>query len=349
MSNTTRNNYNTDDKNVTENREKYVGGSDLPALLNISDYKTQFELAKEKAGITKIENIGSEYTKYGHLMEPHIREYINNKFGYNFAPATNIDNKLGIRSNCDGLDPEAKTLLEVKTNKGGLEMEDLETYIVQIQLYLYQFNVESCILTQYKRPEDFYRGILFEEQHEDKYFNTEFYPDNITTITVIRNEEKIKKILDEISLFWKRLEKLKENPEMTEIEYYTSVPVNGLKKIDYKQELQKVEVLENKLIEMKKIEDEVKKGKEKLYELMDAVGLKSFHTNKIIINKIAPGKRISVDSAKLKKEEPEIYEKYTKTSNIKGYVKITVRKNSEEKQDIQREILVSESLKKLGL
>ena len=51
MSNTTRNNYNTDDKNVTENREKYVGGSDLPALLNISDYKTQFELAKEKAGI----------------------------------------------------------------------------------------------------------------------------------------------------------------------------------------------------------------------------------------------------------------------------------------------------------
>lgn len=149
MSNTTRNNYNTDDKNVTENREKYVGGSDLPALLNISDYKTQFELAKEKAGITKIESIGSEYTKYGHLMEPHIRGYINNKFGYNFAPATNIDNELGIRSNCDGLDPEAKTLLEVKTNKGDLEMEDLETYIVQIQLYLYQFNVESCILTQY--------------------------------------------------------------------------------------------------------------------------------------------------------------------------------------------------------
>lgn len=347
--NNIENNYNTDDKNVTENREKYVGGSDLPALLNISDYKTQFELAKEKAGITKIENIGSEYTKYGHLMEPHIREYINNKFGYNFAPATNIDNKLCIRSNCDGLDSEAKTLLEVKTNKGGLEMEDLETYIVQIQLYLYQFNVESCILTQYKRPEDFYRGIIFEEQYDDKYFNTEFYPDNITTITVIRNEEKIKKILNEISLFWKRVEKLKENPEMTEIEYYTSVPVNGLKKIDYQQELQKVEVLENKLIEMKKIEDEVKKGKEKLYELMDAVGLKSFHTDKIIINKIAPGKRISVDSTKLKKEEPEIYEKYTKISNIKGYVKITVRKNSEEKQDIQREILVSESLKKLGL
>ena len=114
---------------------------------------------------------------------------------------------------------------------------------------------------------------------------------------------------------------------MTEIEYYTSVPVNGLKKIDYKQELQKVEILENKLIEMKKIEDEVKKGKEKLYELMDAVGLKSFHTDKIIINKIAPGKRISVDSAKLKKEQPEIYEKYTKTSNIKGYVKILKQEN----------------------
>ncbi len=33
----------------------------------------------------------------------------------------------------------------------------------------------------------------------------------------------------------------------------------------------------------------------------------------------------SIDSAKLKKEMPEIAEKYSKTSTVSGYVKITLR------------------------
>ena len=340
---------NTDDKNVTKNRHKYVGGSDLPALMNISDYKTQFELAKEKAGITPVEFKGNEYTKYGHLMEPKIRDYINSQYSTNFNPDTDVNEKEHIRSNCDGLDKEKKILLEVKTNKGNLTESELENYIVQIQLYLYQFNVDIALLAQYTRPENFYTGLLFEEQNADDFFNTEFNPDNLSVIEVPKDQKMIDKILKEIDIFWKRIEKLKEHPEMSEIEYYTSVQIPGIQNIDYGKELKRVEELENKLIEMKKVEEEIKVSKEYLYDLMSAVGLNSFNTNKIIINRIKPNKRISVDSTRLKKERPSIYSEYQKVSNVKGFVKITVRKNNEEKSELTRDMKISESMKNLGL
>ena len=37
-------------ENITKNRNKYIGGSDIPALFNVSEYKSYYELAKEKAG-----------------------------------------------------------------------------------------------------------------------------------------------------------------------------------------------------------------------------------------------------------------------------------------------------------
>ena len=52
-------------ENVTKNRHKYVGGSDLPALLNVSNYKTQYELAKEKAGLCPIDQLRSEERRVG--------------------------------------------------------------------------------------------------------------------------------------------------------------------------------------------------------------------------------------------------------------------------------------------
>lgn len=62
------------DVNVTENRNLYVGGSDVPTILGINKYKTQYELALEKTGIQPSEFTGNEYTEYGNKLEPQIRE-----------------------------------------------------------------------------------------------------------------------------------------------------------------------------------------------------------------------------------------------------------------------------------
>ena len=64
-----------------------------------------------------------------------------------------------------------------------------------------------------------------------------------------------------------------------------------------------------------------------MYEAMKQQNLSSFETadKSMLITRVAETTKISIDSAKLKKELPEIAEKYSKTSTVSGYVKITIR------------------------
>ncbi|MEA0556502.1 YqaJ viral recombinase family protein, partial [Lysinibacillus irui] len=80
--------FQTDDKNVIENPSVFVGGSDVPIILGLSKYKSQFELAKEKTGLVPTVFEGNEYTVYGQTMEPQIRDYINVINETNFKPET---------------------------------------------------------------------------------------------------------------------------------------------------------------------------------------------------------------------------------------------------------------------
>ncbi|WP_258879386.1 YqaJ viral recombinase family protein [Fusobacterium animalis] len=93
----------TPGESVTQNRNKYLGGSDLPALFNVSPFKDCFTLAREKAGIIPAVFKGNEYTRYGQLLEPQIRDYINSIYELKFKENTNINEDLRLRSNCDGI------------------------------------------------------------------------------------------------------------------------------------------------------------------------------------------------------------------------------------------------------
>ena len=77
------NNHHQD--NILSNRNLYVGASDLSAIFNISKYKTQFELAKDKILDGTSSDTSNEYTKYGQLMEAKIREYVNEELYTNFV------------------------------------------------------------------------------------------------------------------------------------------------------------------------------------------------------------------------------------------------------------------------
>lgn len=65
--------------------------------------------------------------------------------------------------------------------------------------------------------------------------------------------------------------------------------------------------------------------KEKLLAAMEAYGITKFENDAIKITYFAPSTTTSIDSTKLKKEQPDIAKEYSKTSNKKSYIKIEVK------------------------
>lgn len=86
-----------------------------------------------------------------------------------------------------------------------------------------------------------------------------------------------------------------------------------------------VEAITDLSVRKKAIEDEEKQMKEMLITAMKECHLKSWDNDLIKITYVAPTTRTSIDSAKLKKEKPDIAEKYSKTSSVSESVRITVK------------------------
>lgn len=310
--------------NVTINRHKYIGGSDLPSILGFNQKygKSVYLFAKEKAGIIPNDFKGNEYTRYGQLMEPIIRDYINSKYNANYLEDTTIDEIRGYRGNTDGIDRNAVyKILEVKTFG---EKLDVDYYEPQCQFYMETFNVDSCILVGYKRPSDFYTGIDYELEHDDFYFNTTFDPNNLFIHHIKRDENKWNKIETQILKFKEIVKYLKENPDTTEMEF---------NEIFYGSELitksNELNMVENQLSLLKDLETKSKKIKEDIYKIMEEKDIISFETDNIKITKVSPTEyeTISIDSNKLKEDYEDIYEKYKviKSTKRKGYVLITLK------------------------
>ena len=197
--------------NVTENRHLYVGGSDVPVILGLSKFKTQYELAQNKTGIVKSNFKGNEYTAFGHALEPQIREYINLTTDYNFIETSTINEKHRIRANTDGVDYDKKTLLEIKTHGANPTMD---VYKVQMQLYMFANDLDQGLLALYHRPSD---------------FNLEFDSNRLKTVMIQRDDDLIEHILKEIELFWKRVDWLSQNKNASEWEYNTCIKEHRIK------------------------------------------------------------------------------------------------------------------------
>lgn len=80
------------------------------------------------------------------------------------------------------------------------------------------------------------------------------------------------------------------------------------------------------LIQMKKDLDE-QEGmlKATLVKAMEAYGVKAFETDLIKLVYVAPTTRSTIDSARLKKDHPELAEQYTKTSDVAASVRVTLK------------------------
>ncbi len=78
-------------------------------------------------------------------------------------------------------------------------------------------------------------------------------------------------------------------------------------------------------IQKKQLEAQDKAVRQELQEAMDKYGIKKFENDILKVTYVEPTTRTSIDSARLKKELPAIAEKYTKTSQVKGSVRIEVK------------------------
>lgn len=292
------------DLNVTQNRQKYVGGSDVPAIMGISPYKTQFELAKEKMGIVPREYQTNEYITFGNYLEPQIREYINVAYGMNFVVDTYIDENRHIRSNVDGIDKEKKILLEIKTHG---KHPNLKVYEVQMQLYMHQIGAEVGWLALYRRPAS---------------FDIEFDAGNLEIMKIERDEALIQDILKGIEQFWERCERLVVRPDMSEMEFYSEGNDMDILVARANTLLDDIAAMKKQVIEMNK---ELRPIQQSLYDAMDKNNVKKIETPHRLITRVLPSENKRFDHKRFKEEHPAIYDEYLKTIKRKGYVKVTER------------------------
>ena len=75
----------------------------------------------------------------------------------------------------------------------------------------------------------------------------------------------------------------------------------------------------------KNIENDESALREQLLQAMETYGVKKFETDAVTFTYVAPTTRNTIDSKALKAEQPDIAALYTKTSNVKASVKITVK------------------------
>ena len=295
-------------KSVKDDRERYIGGSDSPIILGISPFKTRYELLLEKAGLKEDDFEGNIYTEYGNVMEEKIRNYINEKYDTAFVEGKHIEGD--IRCHTDGENKDY--ILEIKTTSEIHEnIDDYKTYLVQLLFYMYHTKRHLGMLAVYERPEDFNEEFEKERLH-------------IYSVKIEDYQELINKINNAVDQFRIDLQKLKENPFLTEEDL---LPID-LTKISYE-----IIVLENKLKEYKKIEQEQKELKEQLKKAMEEKGIKSWQTpNGAKITLVEDGKDKEVmkfNEKKFMEENQDIYNNYLETKIQKGkngYVLITLPK-----------------------
>ena len=297
---------------VTIDRDKFVGGSDIAVIMGISSFKTRWELLLEKAGLKENEFQGNKFTTYGHDIEPKIRDYINRLYDTCFVPNQIINGDF--RGNTDGFNGEC--VLEIKSTSHIYEtVDEYIVYLVQLVKYMEVNNVKKGLLAVYNRPEDF--DLEFDAER------LKIYP-----IEAEAYKDLLERVNAEIERFRNDLARLKENPLLSEEDFqpHELVALSN-----------KVMLLESRMAEYKTIETEHKAMKQALYEAMQKYDVKSWETfngTKITRVDAVAGSVETVtefDTDTFQTEHPRLYKKYCKdvekrTKARAGFVKITFKK-----------------------
>ena len=305
---------------VKQDRDKYIGGSDIPVIMNLSPFKSRFELLLEKAGYKEDSFEGNVYTEYGNIMEPKIRDYVNkiSKYKEDFVEGKHTreaqaDEIIGVRIHTDGENDES--ILEIKTTSSIYPyLEDYKIYLVQLLFYMVNTGKPYGVLAVYNRPED-----LSEEFDKDRL--------QIFDLCIDDYKGLCSDIGDACEKFIEDLQKVKDNPFITEEELLPT---------EITDITARIVAFESQLDYLKSIEKKVKEDKARLKDAMQACGVKSWQTpSGYKITLVPDGEDTTkkvFNESKFKEADPDTYNKYLEDTIVKGrsgYVKITAPKSKE--------------------
>lgn len=306
-------------ESVKQNRERYLGGSDIPVIMNLSPFKSRYNLLLEKAGYREDDFTGNVYTEYGNALEPMIRDWINTDLKDKFKEGKHTreaegDEIIGVRIHTDGENNDA--ILEIKTTSQIYDsVNDYKLYLVQLLYYMVLTGKEYGYLAVYERPEDM--SIEFNSKRLHLY-----------KIAASEYTGLISDINEAIERFIEDLQKVKDNPFITEEELLPK---------EIPDITERILAFESQLEYLKQVEKTVKAEKEKLKKAMLAANVKSWKTpNGYTITRVDDGEdsvKKVFDEASFKKDNKELYEKYLVDKIVKGkagYVLITAPKNKDE-------------------
>ena len=300
-------------QDVKVNREKYIGGSDIPIIMGISHFKTRFDLLLEKAQLKENDFDGNDYTEYGNTMEPKIRQYVNVLFKRDFKEDKLI--KDDVRCHFDGL--ENDMILEIKTTSQIYQnVNDYKVYLVQLLFYMMYADKEYGMLAVYNRPEDF-----------DERFDSDRL--QIHTIKLDDYKDLCVEIMESVEQFRQDLQRIKENPFLTEEDLIDNSVVSlAHEVISLEEQLQSYKEL------VKKYDD----FKARLKTAMEENNVDHWEMStgtKVTLVPNAEDKTVKKFNEKKFKEENELlYNKYLEDKIQKGrngYVLITLKGEKNEK------------------
>ena len=308
-------------ESVNQDREKFIGGSDIPIIMELSPFKSRFDLLLEKAGYKKNDFEGNVFTEYGNIMESKIRDYINTITGEALLEGKHIcdvpvkwginPNGMKIRCHTDG--ECCDYILEIKTTSQTYDnVDDYQIYLVQLLFYMFMTGKDHGMLAVYKRPDD---------------MSEEFNADNlqIFEIRLADYTDLGERILKAVIKFLDDLQKVKSNPFITEEELLPA---------DVTEIASRIVAFEQQLARMKELEKKVKSEKDRLKDAMEKAGVKKWETPNGYKITLIPDSEDTVvqeesfNAEKFMAEHPEIVEQYMETKNVikkgkKGYVRIT--------------------------
>lgn len=316
---------NTVKDSVKDDRDKYIGGSDLPKVNNpTSAERLIFEKTHEQKDFTSI------YTEFGNIAEPLIRAYVSENFyeGESIEPSTTIierEGKLGYRGNLDGDNTLREEVIEIKTlgenyyGDPSALAKKIEDYRIQVGYYMMLKEYHTAKIFIFKRP-----MVLL-----DKPFNNWTVKEMSDRQTEI--EEFIaKELAYQISYIDVRTDELfmpqfdKKTDLIDEVQRRIKLIDNAFAKHGDRQERTIESEDEDLLVEYKELEEMEKNLATRKKEILEHF-MEKYQSNEqfqigddnFFYTAEKESTRKSFDSSRFSKDNPELYQQYVKTSVVK--------------------------------
>lgn len=283
-----------------EERRKGIGGSDIAAVMGLSPFKTAYQVYREKR--KEVEDwSGNELTDWGKRMEPAIRQWYSDQTGRDVRLPDKImyhPKHPHMLASLDGFTDDGR-IVEIKTARSGknwgepLTNQIPDYYAVQVHHYMTITGFEVADI-----PVSIAGG------------SPELY-------TVAADKEISEMIIEACAKFWERV--VNGNPPEP-VTYADAVARFG--KIKAEGAVVADDVMISLINGVKHVRDQIKEmeGREEDYKgriitflgdkadtIIDASG------NSLITYKLANGRK-TFDVKLFEKEQPNLYQRYLKTS-----------------------------------